>query len=183
MTVQVKICGLKTKEALDTAIKNGANLIGFVFFENSPRNVSLVDAADFCQYSQGKVERVGLMVNPNDEFISAILNIVSLDLIQLHGSESPSRVSEIKTHFRVPIMKACSIVDESDVKSARIYENVADRLLFDAKSPKYSSRPGTKASQYSDQIPEDVKQKRLEKLIKLQKEMTQKVNRNLIGKE
>lgn len=148
----VKICGLKTPEALDAALEHGTDLIGLNFFERTPRFVPVADAAALSAQAEGRAERVGLMVDPDDDMIAAILKDVPLDIIQLHGSESPRRVSEIKVRFDLPVMKACAIADEDDVAIARAYEDVADRLLFDAKPPKGADRPGGNAVPFDWQV-------------------------------
>lgn len=146
MNVAVKICGLKTPEDAHVAINAGADLLGCVFFEKSPRNVSAPQAAEvFDMIGDADVMRVGLFVNPTDDELMAVLNQVRLDLIQLHGSESIERVEEVRLTFGLPVMKALAIADENDVESAKKYDGVADRLLFDAKPPKDATRPGGNA--------------------------------------
>lgn len=146
MTLAVKICGLKTPEDAHCAIEAGADLLGCVFFEKSPRNVSAQVAAEiFDMIGDKDVLRVGLFVNPTDHELSQVLNHVRLDLIQLHGSESPERVEEIRLAFALPVMKALPIADQDDVQNAKAYDGVADRLLFDAKPPKGANRPGGNA--------------------------------------
>jgi len=145
MSVIVKICGLKTPDAVDVALDSGADLIGFNFFPRTPRFIKTTDAAALCERAGTRAERVGLFVDPDDDVIGSVLNEVSLDIIQLHGAESPKRVSEVKTRFGLPVMKVCAIEDEDDVIIARAYEDVADRLLFDAKPPKGADRPGGNA--------------------------------------
>jgi len=145
MTIEVKICGIKTEEALNSAVNNGAELVGFVFFEKSPRNISLFDAMELCRKSKGMVERVGLLVDPENTYISEVLDKVGIDTIQLHGAESPERVKEIKTRFKLPIIKSCPISCEEDLRLARTYETIADRLLFDAKAHSGEPCPGGNA--------------------------------------
>lgn len=152
MTMNVKICGLKTPDAVDAALDHGADLLGFNFFERTPRYVPIPDAAALCERVADRAERVGLMVDFDDDTIEAILKSVPLDIIQLHGSESPKRVSEVKVRFGLPVMKACAIEDEDDVVIARAYEDVADRLLFDAKPPKGADRPGGNAVPFDWQV-------------------------------
>jgi len=152
MNILVKICGLKTAEAVDTALDNGADLVGFVFFDHTPRYINIPDAAALTSRVSDRAERVGLMVNPDDDFIQAILNEVSLDILQLHGAETPERVAEIRARFGLPVMKACAISDADDVAVARAYEGIADRLLFDAKPPKKATRPGGNAETFDWQV-------------------------------
>lgn len=152
MSVLVKICGLKTPEAVDAALENGADLVGFNFFERTPRFVGIDNAAGLSEQAAGKMTRVGLVVDADDDELSAILNGVSLDILQLHGSETPERVAEVKSRFGIQVMKACAISDADDVAVARTYEGVADHLLFDAKPPKGAERPGGNAVPFDWQV-------------------------------
>ncbi len=145
MSVNVKICGLKTAESLDAAIDNGADLVGFNFFERTPRFVGIDNAASLCEQAAGRVTRVGLLVNAGDDEIAGILGKVSLDVLQLHGGETPERAGEVKARFGLPVMKACAISGPDDIAAARAYEEVVDWLLFDAKPPKDAERPGGNA--------------------------------------
>lgn len=146
MSAAVKICGLKTAEDAHVAIEAGADLLGCVFFKPSPRDISPELAAEvFDMIGDADVLRVGLFVNPTDDELMAVLNHVRLDIIQLHGSESPERVEEVRLNFALPVMKALAIETSEDVESARSYDGIADRLLFDAKPPKGATRPGGNA--------------------------------------
>ena len=146
MSIAVKICGLKTPEDAHIAIQAGADLLGCVFFPPSPRNVSAEQAAEvFDMVGDADVLKVGLFVNPTDDELMSVLNQVRLDLIQLHGDESPERVEEVRQTFALPVMKALPIETTEDVEKARTYDGVADRLLFDAKPPKGATRPGGNA--------------------------------------
>lgn len=130
---KVKICGLSTPETITTAIEAGADFIGLVFYPKSPRHVKLEVARYLAQSIPDTTEIVGLFVNPDDALLEQTLNEVPLTMIQLHGSETPERVSEIKQKFKLPIIKALSIETASDLTNAKNYENIADWLLFDAK--------------------------------------------------
>lgn len=142
----VKICGLKTPEDAHVAIEAGADMLGCVFFEPSPRDVSPFEAAEvFDMIGDEDIARVGLFVNPTDDDLMAVLHQVRLDIIQLHGKETPERVEEVRLTFGLPVMKALPIETEEDVEAARTYDGVADRLLFDAKPPKGSNLPGGNA--------------------------------------
>lgn len=152
MSILVKICGLKTADSVDVALDNGADLLGFNFFERTPRHVSISDAAILTSRVGDRAERVGLMVDPGDDFIQTIVNQVSLDVVQLHGTETPERVAHIKDRFGLPVMKACAISGADDIAVARTYEGVADRFLFDAKPPKGANRPGGNAVIFDWQV-------------------------------
>ncbi|WP_417795374.1 phosphoribosylanthranilate isomerase [Terasakiella pusilla] len=142
----VKICGLKTPEDAHVAIQAGADYLGCVFFPPSPRNVDATTAAEvFDMIGDADVERVGLFVDPSDDELMAVLNHARLDVIQLHGKESPARVEEVRQTFALPVMKALAIETKEDVIAAKAYDGVADLLLFDAKPPKGATRPGGNA--------------------------------------
>lgn len=139
--VDVKICGLSTPETLQTAIEAGARFVGFVFYEPSPRNVSFDIAWNLARTVPTGVRSVGLFVNPEDEFLEHIVSGIQLDMIQLHGDETPGRINEIKQRFTMPVMKAIRVSTEDDLKDIEGYEAAADWLLFDAK-PKNAKLPG-----------------------------------------
>lgn len=134
--VDAKICGLKTPEAVDAAVAGGAFMVGFNFFAKSPRSLSPALAGELGKRMPATVAKVGLVVDASDDEIAAILKEARLDLLQLHGKESPERVADVKTRFNLPVMKVVSVAEAADVALARAYEEVADRLMFDAKPPK-----------------------------------------------
>ncbi|TWB54550.1 phosphoribosylanthranilate isomerase [Nitrospirillum viridazoti] len=142
MPVKAKICGINHPEALKAAVEGGARYIGLVFFAKSPRNVSLPLAAELARMVPTGVRTVGLFVDPTDEFIDQALAQVPLDLIQLHGEETPERVAAIRAAHRLPVMKALKVETAADLDAASAYEPVADILLFDAKPPKGAILPG-----------------------------------------
>lgn len=145
MTVQAKLCGLNTAEAVAAALDGGAAWVGLMFFPPSPRFVSLAQAAALSKQAEGRAERVGVFVAPEDALLAETLAAVPLDVIQLHGKETPERVAEVKARFGLPVWKAVSIAEPADVEKAREYFGAADRLLFDAKPPKGSKLPGGNA--------------------------------------
>jgi len=136
MSVQAKICGLSTGEALHAAIRGGARFVGFVFYPASRRNVTPELAAALAELVPERVTRVGLFVDPSDALLGSVLERVPLDLLQLHGSEDPRRVGEIKARFGKRVMKAIPIAGPEDPDAAAPYLEVADWLLFDAKPPR-----------------------------------------------
>ena len=142
MSVQVKICGIKTIDALEAAVEGGARFIGFVFFEASPRNIEVDIARELVSMIPAGVSSVGLFVDPSDEELEHVLKHVQLDMIQLHGTETPKRVREIKKRFKLPIMKAFSVSTAQDVVRVYAYEDVADWYVFDAKAQEGSRVPG-----------------------------------------
>ncbi len=145
MTVNVKICGLSTADAVAAAVDGGAALVGFVFFAASPRAVTPIEAKDLSANVPKSVTRVGLVVDADDATLADILAEAPLDLLQLHGDETPERVAEIKARFDLPVMKAVGIGSAADVARAREYEDAADRLMFDARPPEGAERPGGNA--------------------------------------
>ena len=136
MTVPlVKLCGLNTEETVTAAVDAGADMIGFMFYPPSPRSVAL-DVAKALGSPVSSVTRVAILVDADDATVDAVVATDVIDLLQLHGGETPDRVAEIKRRAGLPVMKALSVASKADVGSAAAYEGVADRLLFDAKPPK-----------------------------------------------
>jgi phosphoribosylanthranilate isomerase len=142
MPVTVKICGLRTPQALDVALESGADLVGFVFFQPSPRNLGLEAARILGGRVNGRAGKVALTVDATDEALLDIVNALQPDMLQLHGKETPDRVVAIRTRFGLPVMKALPIAERADLSPIRIYAKVADRLIFDARPPKEATRPG-----------------------------------------
>jgi phosphoribosylanthranilate isomerase len=136
MSVDVKICGLKTPAAVNASVEGGAAMLGFNFYPKSSRCVTPALAGALGQLVPARVVRVGLVVDADDETIAAILAEAKLDMLQLHGHETAARTAEVKARFGLPVMKVISVSDAADIAAARDYEKVADRLLFDAKPPK-----------------------------------------------
>jgi len=141
MTVQVKICGISTPEAMTAAVTGGAAFVGLVFYPPSPRAVTPTEAAPLAALVPAGVVKTGLLVDADDDTIAAILKEVPLDLLQLHGSESPARVAEVKARFGVPVMKVVKLRQPGDLEAVRPFLPVADRLLFDAKPPADMANP------------------------------------------
>jgi len=131
-----KICGLNDIPSLGAAIAGGAAYVGMVFYPPSPRAITAEQAAELAKNVPASVKIVGLFVDPQEAEIEAILAQARLDMIQLHGSESPERVAQIRQYFSLPVMKALKIATPDDLVAAKDYENSADMLLFDAKAPK-----------------------------------------------
>jgi phosphoribosylanthranilate isomerase len=142
MSAVVKICGLSTAETLEAALEAGADMIGLVFFERSPRFVGLDHARDLAARARGRAKIVALSVDASDRALAAIVERLEPDLLQLHGAESPARVAEIRARFGLPVMKALGVADAADFDRARPYQGMADWLLIDAKPPKDATRPG-----------------------------------------
>jgi phosphoribosylanthranilate isomerase len=144
MTTQtrVKICGLRDVPAMQAAVQAGATYVGLVFFPKSPRNVSIAEAAIVAKAVPVGVAKVALVVDADDALLDAITDAVPLDILQLHGAETPARVAAIKARYGLPVMKAVGIADESDLPALDAYGQVADQILVDAKPPKHADLPG-----------------------------------------
>lgn len=139
---RVKICGLTRPEDVAATAAAGAAYAGFVFFPKSPRNVSPDTARDLAVAAPIGLAKVGLVVNPSDDLLDAICSVVPLDMIQLHGQETPERVTEVRTRWGLPVMKAVGVADEEDLTKLALYQQVADQILVDAKPPKGANLPG-----------------------------------------
>lgn len=140
--VRVKICGLTRPEHLRAAVDAGAGYVGLVFFPKSPRNVSLEAAAALALEVPPGVAKVALVVNPDDALLDEITAQVPIDMLQLHGDESPERVAEIRARYGLPVMKAVGIAEAGDLNKLDAYMPVVDQILVDAKPPKGAEVPG-----------------------------------------
>lgn len=134
--IRVKICGLREVSAVEASAKAGANYIGLNFVPKSPRYVTLDRAAELALAAPVGVAKVGLLVNPDDATLDDTLAHVPLDMVQLHGSETPERVAEVRARSGLPVMKAIGISTAEDLSAIADYASVADQLLIDAKPPK-----------------------------------------------
>lgn len=140
--VSVKICGISTVDDVRACAGAGANYMGLVFFEKSPRNITIPAARDLALAAPVGLAKVALVVNPSDAELDAIAGTVPLDMIQLHGRETPERVAEVKARYGLPVMKAVGIADANDLPKLESYFGVADQILVDAKPPKGGELPG-----------------------------------------
>ncbi|MDK4805196.1 MAG: phosphoribosylanthranilate isomerase [Novosphingobium aromaticivorans] len=138
----IKICGINSPKALDAVLEQRADYAGLVFFPPSPRHLALRDAAMLGERAAGRTKLVGLFVDADDAMIGEALAAARLDVVQLHGKESPERVAQVKARFGLPVWKALSIASAADVAAAARYDGAADLLLFDAKAPKGAALPG-----------------------------------------
>lgn len=137
----IKICGITTPDALDAAISARADFAGFVFFPPSPRNLTRREAAPLGERAGGRIKRVGLFVDADDTLIGDAVTAAGLDVLQLHGDESPQRAAQLRAQFGLPVWKVISVASAADVGRAAAYRQAADLILFDAKTPK-GSLPG-----------------------------------------
>lgn len=135
-TPEIKICGVNSAEALDSAIRARAAFAGFVFHPRSPRHLTVARAAELAARAEGRITRVGLFVDADDAAIAEAVAAARLDVIQLHGDETPARAADIKARFGVPVWKALPVASREDAARATGYSGAADLILFDAKTPK-----------------------------------------------
>lgn len=140
--VAVKICGLTQPSDVHAVAQAGAVYCGFVFFPKSPRNVSFQQAAAMAVEAPIGLAKVALTVNADDAFLDALTAAVPLDMLQLHGNETPARVQEVKARYGLPVMKAVGVADATDLPALDDYMKVADQILVDAKPPKNADLPG-----------------------------------------
>ncbi|MEO1732918.1 MAG: phosphoribosylanthranilate isomerase [Pseudomonadota bacterium] len=140
--IRVKICGLTRPQDALAADSAGARYIGLVFFPKSPRNVDFDTASAIAAQVPVGICKVALTVNATDTTLDDLLRNVPIDMVQLHGSEPPERVAEVRTKFGLPVMKAVGIATVDDLGAIAAYEAVADQILVDTKPPKDASRPG-----------------------------------------
>ncbi|WP_179380168.1 phosphoribosylanthranilate isomerase [Jannaschia marina] len=140
--VRVKICGLCSPDDVAATAEAGAAYMGLVFFGRSPRNVSVETARDLALRAPPGLAKVALLVDPDDAFLDRIMGTVPLDMVQLHGGETPERVAEVRARTGLPVMKAVGLRTEADLPSLDAYAGVADQLLVDAKPPEGADLPG-----------------------------------------
>jgi phosphoribosylanthranilate isomerase len=140
--VRVKICGLRTAADVAAVATAGAAYAGFVFFAKSPRNLSIPEAKALALAAPVGLAKVALVVDADDATLDAIVEGVPLDMLQLHGHETPSRVAEVRARYGLPVMKAVGVADEGDLAGLMEMSLAADQLLIDAKPPKGADLPG-----------------------------------------
>ncbi len=142
MTPIVKICGLSDAATLESGLAGGATMVGFVFFDRSPRHIGYEQARSLGAQARGRARIVALSVDADDDRLARIIEWLSPDILQLHGRETPSRVTEIRERFGRPTMKAIGVAAPADFAAAAPYDRVADFLLIDAKPAKDALLPG-----------------------------------------
>jgi phosphoribosylanthranilate isomerase len=142
MPVEIKICGLMTPDTLDAALDAGADYVGFVFFPPSPRHLGFEAARPLGERVRGRARKVALSVDADNDWLSASIDALKPDMLQLHGRETPERVAAVRSMFRLPVMKSIPIETRSDLSPIRLYAHSADRLIFDARAPREATRPG-----------------------------------------
>ncbi len=134
-TTEIKICGLSAPEQMHAAVEAGADYVGLMFYEPSPRNVSVPVAQELAAIARNRSKIVAVLVDADDSLIDAINVSVKPDFFQAHGSETPARLAEITARTAVPVIKVIKVRDASDIETAADYADVADFILFDARAP------------------------------------------------
>jgi phosphoribosylanthranilate isomerase len=142
MTLLIKICGLSTPDTLDVALEAGADMVGFVFFPPSPRNVTMAAARQLGARVRGRALKVALSVDADDALLAEGITALMPDILQLHGKETPERVTAIRARFGLPVMKAIAVETAADLAAVATYAGAVDRLIFDARPPRHATRPG-----------------------------------------
>lgn len=140
--IEIKICGLSTAGTVGAALRHGASHLGFVHFPRSPRHLELRELAGLAQMAPPHVDRVAVLVDPDDSLVEALVATGALSALQLHGKETPARVAEIAARSNLEIWKAVSVKQASDIAGAATYAGAAQRILFDAKTPDGAALPG-----------------------------------------
>ncbi|MDX2201697.1 MAG: phosphoribosylanthranilate isomerase [Hyphomicrobiaceae bacterium] len=157
MTTRVKICGLKTAEAMEVALSAGADYVGLVLFPPSPRNVSLAEAAALAELARGRAKVVALLVDADDALVAEVAARIKPDFLQLHGDETPTRVAEISARWAIPVIKAIKVATAADAEAALAFAAAADMILFDAKPPPDATRPGGHGTAFDWRVLDTVK--------------------------
>ncbi|WP_149588929.1 phosphoribosylanthranilate isomerase [Tabrizicola flagellatus] len=140
--VRVKICGLKSPADVAATAAAGAAYAGFNFFPRSPRHVTPEQARALALVAPDGLCKVALVVDADDATLDAIVAEVPLDMLQLHGHETPARVAEVKARYGLPVMKVIGVAEEADLAGLLDFQLVADQILVDAKAPKGAVLPG-----------------------------------------
>jgi phosphoribosylanthranilate isomerase len=140
--VAVKICGLRSAADMEAVVRAGAAYAGLNFFPKSPRYVTAAEARALALAAPEGLCKVALVVDADDATLDAIVADVPLDMLQLHGHETPARVAEVKARYGLPVMKVIGVADEADLRGLLDHSLVADMILIDAKAPKDAVLPG-----------------------------------------
>lgn len=140
--IRVKICGLRSAADMAAVVSAGAAYAGFVFFPKSPRHLTTDQARLLALAAPPGLAKVALTVDADDALLDAIVDLVPLDMLQLHGHETPARVAYVRARYGLPVMKAIGVADEGDLASLTDYSLAADQILIDAKPPKGADLPG-----------------------------------------
>lgn len=141
--IDIKICGLSTPETLDAALGAGASHVGFVHFAKSPRHIDVEKMVQLAARTPDRVCKVAVLVNPDNTTLEALSATGGIDAVQLHGQETPERLAAIRARFpALALWKAVSVRTQADITAADAWRDVADLILFDAKTPDGADLPG-----------------------------------------
>jgi len=158
--LEIKICGLSSNAVIDAVIAGKATHMGLIFFEKSPRHVTLEQAEALSSHAGARIRKVAVSVDADDDYLDSIVVGMKPDMLQLHGSEAPERVRELRTRYNLPVMKAFAVSKVTDLEKVKPYLGIADRFLFDAKPPGGSELPGGNGVAFDweimDALPQDV---------------------------
>ena len=141
-TPGAKICGLTTEADVAAALAGGAAFVGFMIYPPSPRNVNLARAAELAAPARGRSAIVAVTVDADDALIDEINAVLAPDYVQLHGAETPDRVREVQARTGRKVIRAVRVADANDIAAARVFDGVADLILYDARPPKGATLPG-----------------------------------------
>jgi len=155
--VLVKICGITNTSDMDATIRYGTHYAGLMFFQKSPRFTTLNLAKKLSLHAGDRIKKVAVTVNLDNQTLDEIVNKVPIDFIQLHGTEPPERVLEIKLRYRLPVIKAIGISEKADLDSIALFNDVADQLLIDAKPPSSTILPGGNGLNFDWQLIQNFK--------------------------
>lgn len=140
--LDIKICGLRTDEAVAAALDGGASHVGFIFFPKSPRYIEPGEARRLAERARSRAKVVAVTVDLDDATLDDIVTVLSPDILQLHGKETPERVETVKARYGRPVMKALPVRTADDLAAIDGYRGIVDRFLFDAKPPEGAVLPG-----------------------------------------
>ena len=155
--IEIKICGINDFNSMVQAVNSEVDYIGFVFYEKSPRNITLSKAKTLASLKSNKSKIVALTVDANDNFLNEIKSQVCPDFFQVHGLETPERCNEIRSIFKIPIIKGLGIKDKKELKiSTKKYEDKCDILILDAPS---NDLPGGNGKKFDWEILKNYKPK------------------------
>jgi len=140
--IRVKICGLRRLADVKAVAAAGAAYAGFVFFAKSPRHLTVAAARPLLLAVPEGLAKVALTVDADDAALDAIVAALPIDMLQLHGHESPERVAQVRARYGLPVMKAVGVADAGDLAAVFEYSLVADQVLIDAKPPSGAALPG-----------------------------------------
>lgn len=139
---QVKVCGLRSVADVEAVAAAGAAWFGLNFFPPSPRFLSLSLARELATAAPVGLAKVALTVDADEGTLDAIIEAMPLDMLQLHGHETPERVATVRARYGLPVMKVMGVRDEGDLAELMDYSTVADMIMIDAKPPKGAVLPG-----------------------------------------